>query len=110
MYSRLYEFFKRLLFLRREPDLQGITTSDSPVHTLADDDLDTCPNSLVDILDDGQEWVDLSVIDAMGNKEPIKQEEPVKSSESPPKVTFTEPIVKKPVIVTEQKKKRKKKR
>jgi hypothetical protein len=100
MRNHLYDFFI-YVWRRGYPSVKKqLDPGDSPVHTIADDYLATCPNSVVDVLDDDTQWVDLTMVDENGNQVAIQQETPpvliVKSEEKP--------------IVTEVKRSKKKNR
>ena len=67
--------FLRLWFKKRPAALQ--TSHPSPVHTQLDDYLDTNPNSRVEVLEEDQQWMDLTVVDQDGNGKMISLAEPL---------------------------------
>lgn len=59
--------------------------SNSPVHTQLDDYLDTNPNSRVEVLEEDQQWMDLTVVDQDGNGKMISLTEPLPVETRPDK-------------------------
>lgn len=90
MRNHLYDFFVYYLWRRGSLTTKQLDQTASPVHTIADDYLATCPNSQVDVLDDDTQWVDLTMVDENGQQVAIQQEipvAPVSKTEEKPLVT-----------------------